>query len=180
MSSQRLVKYRVFVAWADQKEEQWLEQMAASGWHLVSGGIRFVFERGEPRQMRYRLDYRPTYPQGQDEYFAIFRDAGWEHAGDYFGWHYFRSPVSANAPEVFTDMESRVSKYSTLLAFVAVVTLANLLIMPGLIQRGLSEHMSGLGRVVIPLQACMAALLFYATVRLTIHIWQIRHPRGAR
>jgi len=68
--------------------------------------------------MRYRLDYRPRCPQGKDEYFALHRDAGWEHACEYWSWHYSRSPVSNAAPELFSDPESRAAKYRSLLAVV--------------------------------------------------------------
>ena len=177
MSAERLVKYRFFVAWADQKEERWLERMAAAGWHLVSGGIRFVFEKGEPQQMRYRLDYRPSYPQGQDEYFALFRDAGWEHAGDYFNWHYFRSPASAGAPEIFTDSESRAAKYRGLFVILMLAALINILTMPGIFDRVFGDHPTSFARVTFGVQLAMVLFIVYGAVRLGMLIWQIRHPR---
>ena len=180
MSKERLVKYRFFVAWADQKEERWLEEMAARGWQLLKGGIRFVFERDEPRQMRYRLDYRPTYPQGKDEYYVLYRDAGWEHVCEYFSWHYFRSPVAAGAPELFSDAESRAAKYRSLLVVLVILLVANLGNLPGLFDGGFISRTSLIGRVAITVQVCVAVLLAYATVRLALDIRHIRAQRDGR
>ena len=179
MNGERLVRYRFFAAWADQQEERWLEQMAAQGWHLVSGGIRFVFERGEPVQMRYRLDYRPVYPQGQGEYLSLFRDAGWEYVGDFLSWHYFRSPVSAAAPEIFTDTESRVAKYRSLLVLLALVLVMNLGVLPGVLDIVSARHSSPLVTAALAVQLCMLALLIYATVRIALHMRKIRQEHAA-
>ncbi|HTP86832.1 MAG TPA: DUF2812 domain-containing protein [Bryobacteraceae bacterium] len=178
MSRERLVKYRFILAWQDQKEEQWLEKMAAEGWHLVSGGIRFVFERGEPQQVRYRLDYRGSYPQGEQEYFSLFRDSGWEHVCDYFAWHYFRSPASAAAPEIFTDSESRAAKYRGVLFVIALALFINLATLPGAIDRGLATSASGFARFTIGLQLSMVVFLLFVAVRLGIHIRQVRNQRS--
>ena len=40
--------FRLFSAWNDAKEERWLEEMAQTGWHLVSGPIVYCFEEGAP------------------------------------------------------------------------------------------------------------------------------------
>jgi len=104
--NEKLVKWRLFFVWEEDKEERWLEEMASQGWHLIKGGLRFVFERGEPAEIRYRLDYRRRFPQGEGEYFTMYRDAGWEHICDFKQWHYFRSPAAAGAPDIYTDVES--------------------------------------------------------------------------
>ena len=180
MSKERLVKYHVFVAWADEKEERWLEEMAAHGWQLVKGGIRFVFERDEPREMRYRLDYRMKRPQDEGEYYALFRDAGWEHVCDFMSWHYFRSPVSAGAPEIFTDAESRAAKYRGLLLLMVIILSANLASVPSLLHRELLTRISGFGRVLVALQFCVFGLLGYCAVRLALHIRHIKAQRDVR
>ncbi len=48
--------FKVFWAWQDREEEQWLEQMALAGWSLARvSGISYTFERSEPQKMIYRF-----------------------------------------------------------------------------------------------------------------------------
>jgi hypothetical protein len=143
-------------------------------------GIRFVFECDEPRQMRYRLDYRPTYPRGKDEYYVLYRVAGWEHVCEYCSWHYFRSPVSAGAPALFSDAESRAAKYRSLLVVLAILLVANLGNLPGLFDGEFISRTSLIGRVAITVQVCVAVLLAYATVRLVLHTRHIRAQHDVR
>ena len=53
-----LKKFRWFWAWDDEKEEQWLREMAQKGWHLLSVSIpgNYTFEQGAPKGYVYRLD----------------------------------------------------------------------------------------------------------------------------
>jgi len=117
------VQYRLFFVWEDEREAAWLEEMAREGWHLESVGLcRYCFRKGEPAEIRYRLDY-PS-PQGFDEreYRTLFKDAGWEHCGELLGWHYFRTPVQGTeTPEIFSDAESRNEKYKRLQTFLGAM-----------------------------------------------------------
>jgi hypothetical protein len=112
--------FHFFLTWNVGREERWLEEMAGSGWHLaeVKTGMFFHFEKGEPRNMVYRLDYTGGRKIDRDEYFGIFKAAGWEHAAAWANWEYFRIPKGPGpSPEIFTDRESRISKYKRILAF---------------------------------------------------------------
>lgn len=55
--------------------EKWLEEMALHGYHLVKvQATRFIFEKGQPKQTAYALDFQwgvePTYAE-------IHKSAGW-------------------------------------------------------------------------------------------------------
>ncbi len=122
--SERKHVLRWYSAWNDDKEERWLEQMARSGWHLVSAPILFTFEKGAPAEVRYRLDYQSRV-ENIEEYLRLFRDAGWERVCGFAGWQYLRT-ASSDAPEIYTDTASRVAKYQRLLVFsllMAVITM---------------------------------------------------------
>ena len=97
--------FKLFFVWQDEAEERWLEQMAREGWRLVRPGFIYRFQKDVPTEVRYRLDY-PSRPDNRQEYLTLFRDAGWQHVGNFANWQYFRAD-SAAAPEVFTDAESR-------------------------------------------------------------------------
>lgn len=89
--------------------ESWLTDMAAQGWHLKDTGglwsMWFVFEHGESRSVRYRLepgkgafdDDRPGYMEQE-----FFKDMGWEAVTSYGQFFIFRA-VSPDAPELNTD-----------------------------------------------------------------------------
>jgi hypothetical protein len=116
-------RYKWFWAWQDEKEEEWLRSMAQQGYHLVSlsPGI-YTFERGEPRDDVYRLDFI-TSDTDKEEYLQLFADAGWEHVGVLSGWQYFRRTAAAGEPdEIYTDTESKAQKYHRLIGFLVIFT----------------------------------------------------------
>ncbi len=122
MSDTILKKFRLFWAWEDEREEAWLREMSQQGCHLkevVLPGI-YTFEKGEPRDYVYRLDYTSTMKKN-DDYYSLFRDAGWEYLGEMSAWQYFRKEaVAGEAPEIYTDNESKVQKYRRLMGFLLI------------------------------------------------------------
>jgi hypothetical protein len=129
-----LKQFRWFWAWDDEKEENWLRDMAKKGWHFKSVSLpgNYYFEQGEPKDYAFRLDY---LPQRKDmvTYLQIFQDAGWDYMGEMNNWQYFRKEaLNGEAPEIFTDNESKSKKYQRILTillvvmFVVVVNLNNL------------------------------------------------------
>ncbi len=108
----------MFWQWQDDREEKWLEEMSASGWHLAAlkGIAAYRFEAGSPKQYNYRLDFQEIGKQQRDDYLALFTDAGWEHLGEKSGWNYFRKPQATDQPaEIFTDTSSKIAKYKRVL-----------------------------------------------------------------
>lgn len=64
-------------------QQAWLEDQAARGWFATSvPGIFFlaVFEKGEPKVVRYRLEPAPVKESRPDpERLAAYRAMGWEY-----------------------------------------------------------------------------------------------------
>ena len=117
-----LRKFKLFFAWQDDKEEDWLREMARKGWHLSSWGLPgfYNFIRGEPQDVIYRLDFVAAKIDLVD-YLQLFQDAGWEHLGSLVGWQYFRKPAEAEgANEIYTDPESKVQRHQRLLAYLVI------------------------------------------------------------
>lgn len=93
--------------------QSYFEEMAAKGLHLKKDGIFAYFasfERGEPREARYRMDVkekrnsimdddngRPT-----DEQIELCGELGWEYVDSIDVFHVFRT-YDASAPELNTD-----------------------------------------------------------------------------
>lgn len=77
-SGKTFVKWRFGWMYAPDILESWLAEMAAEGNHLVrvgKPGVRFVFEKGEPKCVSYVFDYQlKTAPS----YFDVHKSAGWK------------------------------------------------------------------------------------------------------
>lgn len=104
----RRVRFFSVVDW--EKEEEFLRKQHNEGWKLVSyKGSHYVFESCEPEDVVYQLDFKGD-EQDMKEYVQMFRDCGWEHIQDMFGWSYFRKPAALmkeNEEGIFCDNESR-------------------------------------------------------------------------
>jgi hypothetical protein len=130
MEPKPVSRFRWFWPWQDDAEEAWLEEMSGEGLHLSSAGSfgRYRFVTGKPVRFAYRLDYRRTARKEKGEYLQLFRDSGWEYAGESRGWHYFRKPMApGDSHEILTDRESKIDKYRRLSAFYAFFVIFSLM-----------------------------------------------------
>ena len=95
-----------------------MEDQAARGWFAVSvPGIFFlaVFEKGEPKAVRYRLEPAPVKESCPDpERLAAYQSMGWEYV-DTSGksMHLWRCD-DPDAPELHTDPETEAQAYDRL------------------------------------------------------------------
>lgn len=91
----------------EEKEMAKLESYAKQGWHLEGFyGFKFKLRKGEPRNLKYSLDYQ-KHPD--KEYFSFFEDAGWMHVCSADEIHIFCAPQ--NATPIYTDTISRIEMY---------------------------------------------------------------------
>ena len=75
-----------------QQEEKFLSEMHENGWcfaHVSFPGF-YHFEKCEPKQVSYRLDYNQEGIRNKREYVQMFSDCGWEYIEDFVGYSYFR------------------------------------------------------------------------------------------
>ena len=124
MEKTNLRKFKWFWPWQDEAEEAWLRDMSQQGWHLSAVGLPIVynFEPGKPKDFVYRLDYPGSYKMDKEDYLQLFMDANWEFIEERTGWYYFRQLAQPDDDlEIYTDAESKISKYQRLLAFAFVI-----------------------------------------------------------
>ena len=104
--------FKWFSIFQYEKEQEYLSQMHAKGWRLnrVSGPGFYHFDKCEPEEMVYQLDYNQAGADNQAEYLQMFKDCGWEYLFDYMGYCYFRKPVSKmqGRESIFCDDDSRL------------------------------------------------------------------------
>lgn len=110
----KLTKYRVFMAWEHEKEEAWLAEMGAQGWHLETVQlIRYTFVKGEPGQYQYRLEMLPQLPGHPESirYLEFMAETGAEVIATYLRWVYFRKKNDGTPFEIYSDNASRLAHY---------------------------------------------------------------------
>lgn len=106
------VKIRLFNICQWKQEQEFLRQQHNNGWKFTKlNSLGFYhFERCEPEDVVYQLDFNPEGMAHKVEYIQMFRDCGWEYLQDYAGYSYFRKAVSEmdGDEEIFCDDSSRL------------------------------------------------------------------------
>lgn len=105
-------QFKWFTIYEYEREQDYLREMHKSGWRFVKvkGFGMYYFEKCEPRDVVYQLDYNQEGLAHKEEYLQMFRDCSWEYIQDYAGYSYFRKEVSADgvAEEIFCDEDSKL------------------------------------------------------------------------
>lgn len=87
--------------------QTWLEDMAEKGLFFKECGLLFAkFTRGEPKKMRYRLDFCDVVacdiPEEKKE---LYERSGWNVVGDFKNDCVVICTENPDAPEIYTDCE---------------------------------------------------------------------------
>ena len=119
------VIYKWFWVWDFEKEERWLNKMAAEGWVLDQVGFcRYTFRRCQPGEYAVRLEMHPHDP----EYLQFMTDTGAEYVGRMVAWVYFRMRSEDGSFELFSDIDSKISHLDRIGRMLAILGTANLII----------------------------------------------------
>jgi len=114
-----------------EKEEEWLNKMAAQGLNLVGYSfLRYSFEQGTPGEYIYRielLEHDPKHPESK-AYIAFMEETGIECVDTYFRWAFFRKKKSEGPFDLYSDYDSRIKHYKRIAALFGIVGGLNLAI----------------------------------------------------
>jgi hypothetical protein len=122
--------------WEFGKNESWFSYMAAKGMHLQNVGNWLVtFEKGEPKNTRYRieiLEENPTLEQ-----LNVYKECGWQLVMNKQIFYIFSSPEELNSTELHTDpmeqsftfkmLDKQIKKSTTVIVIAVILALALLL-----------------------------------------------------
>lgn len=166
---------KVFFAWQDDKEEIWLREMAQKGWVLENYTfLTYTFYKSETKDYIYKLDYKRINNSEMGEYLKIFEDAGWEHVAEFLGWHYFRSEADeCLLPEIYSDTNSKVQKYKSLLGILIPVTILNIINLLNMTINPVYWHLNSLWGIR-GLLIAVVSLLVLADIKLILKIKKLR------
>ena len=105
-------EFRWFSITEYEKEAEYLRRRHKEGWKfkkVTFPGI-YTFEKCDPQDVVYQLDYNPDGVKEQEEYIQMFEDCGWEYLMNFAGYTYFRKPAASMEKEesIFCDDQSRL------------------------------------------------------------------------
>ncbi len=125
-----MYKFKWFWNWQDEKIENWLQEMALSGWKLTAIPLPglFRFESISPAAIIYRLDYHNRQKIGMNAYLDASFDDGWEFISKLNGWLYFSKPLPEDGSQsAELDVQPKIDKLTHQLSimgsFVPLMTL---------------------------------------------------------
>lgn len=131
------MRRRVFKMYVNyEKEEKWLNQMAAEGWHCVDYVFgRYIFEEGEPGEYTYRIQLLENHLKHPDSvaYLQFLEDAGIEMIATYVRWIYLRKKTASGSFELFSDRESRITHYKRIMSMLLPMAIVNFVFGVGLL-----------------------------------------------
>lgn len=98
-------------------EEQWLNELAQSGWRLIDYGndefsdIHYTFEVDlSATEMRYKIDFRRLKNKDEfEDYKELFHEAGWDLIAKNHRYYKYIF-ISEKADEIFSDTTSLIER----------------------------------------------------------------------
>lgn len=119
----------MFLMWDFDKEEKWLNEMAAKGLSLIS--VKFVtyeFEDTLPGEYQIRLQFLENHMScaEKEKYIGFLEETGVQHVGTYGRWIYLRKKAADGGFELFSDNASRVKHLTNIIALLVILLGANL------------------------------------------------------
>ncbi|MBQ8510009.1 MAG: DUF2812 domain-containing protein [Clostridia bacterium] len=121
--------HKWFWVWDFDKEEKWLNEMAAKGMSLVSvGWCTYWFEDTDAGAYQYRLELlekSPEHPESR-KYISFVEETGAEYLGSVINWVYFRRPTNSGEFELHSDHATRIKHLNRILRLLLVLMLCNL------------------------------------------------------
>ena len=115
--------YKWFWVWQFEKEEEWLNEMAADGWVLESVGYcRYTFVRCIPGEYNVRTEMHPY----DEKYIKFMEETGAEYVGRMMMWIYFRKKTEDGVFDLYSDIDSRISHLNRIGTVLAAIGGANL------------------------------------------------------
>ena len=123
---EKKVVYRICTIADYDREALYLREMHAQGWKLkevsysnLAVAVKYTFEKCQPEQVAYQLDFYPMKKSERASYLQLFKDCGWEHITDFNGFSYFRklrSGIESEAEfEIYNDTAGKLAMVKRIL-----------------------------------------------------------------
>ena len=125
----RTVLRKFFFIWDFDKEEAWLNEMAAQGLVLTAVGYcRYEFEDAPPGKYQIRLELLPNYPNHPESrrYLQFLEETGIRQVGSFQRWVYLCRSTEDGPFDLYSDRASRLKMLGRLMVLVGILAMPNL------------------------------------------------------
>ena len=123
---EKKIVYRIFTIADYEREALYFREMHAKGWKLrkvsysiLLFAVKYTFEKCNPEQVSYQLDFYPMEKSERASYLQLFKDCGWEHITDFNSFSYFRkvhSEIESDAEfEIYNDAAGKLAMVNRIL-----------------------------------------------------------------
>ena len=123
---EKKIVYRIFTIADYEREALYFREMHAEGWRLkevthsnLVVAVKYTFEKCQPEQVSYQLDFYPMKKSERASYLQLFKDCGWEHITNFNGFSYFRkvhSEIESDAEfEIYNDAAGKLAMVKRIL-----------------------------------------------------------------
>ena len=123
---EKKVVYRIATIADYDREALYLGEMHAQGWKLkevsysnLVVAVKYTFEKCQPEQVVYQLDFYPMKKSERASYLQLFKDCGWKHITDFNGFSYFRKAhfeIESDAEfEIYNDATGKLDMVNRIL-----------------------------------------------------------------
>ena len=123
---EKKIVYRIFTIADYDREALYFREMHAKGWKLrkvsysiLLFAVKYTFEKCQPEQVSYQLDFYPMEKSERTSYLQLFKDCGWEHITDFNSFSYFRkahSEIESNVEfEIYNDAAGKLAMVNRIL-----------------------------------------------------------------
>ena len=180
---EKKVVYRIATIADYDREALYLRKMHAEGWKLkevtysnLVVAVKYTFEKCQPEQVSYQLDFYPMKKSERASYLQLFKDCGWEHITDFNGFSYFRklhSGIELDAEfEIYNDAAGKLDMVNRILRLRLLPVLFFLSMLIPLFLKLLNERdvFSGL---VFLLAIIDCVLLLALVVQISYIFWRL-------
>ena len=181
---EKKVVYRIATIADYDREALYLRKMHAEGWKLkevtysnLVVAVKYTFEKCQPEQVVYQLDFYPMKKSERASYLQLFKDCGWEHITDFNGFSYFRkahSEIESNAEfEIYNDAAGKLAMVNRILRLRLVPVLLLLAIhIPFLLKLLNRSNAYGLwGFLVVGFDIFLSLILLLIVAYISWKLW---------
>ena len=180
---EKKVVYRICTIADYDREALHLSEMHAEGWKLKEVSysslviaVKYTFEKCQPEQVVYQLDFYPMKKSERASYLQLFKDCGWEHITGFNGFSYFRKPYSQielDAEfEIYNDATGKLAMVKRIL----IMRMLPILLLFSALLPVFSKSLSGRGYfswVMFLIVSIDCTLLIVFTIQISYIFWRL-------
>ena len=180
---EKKIVYRIFTIADYEREALYFREMHAKGWKLrkvsysiLLFAVKYTFEKCQPEQVSYQLDFYPMEKSERASYLQLFKDCGWEHITDFNGFSYFRKPHSEIESdtefEIYNDVAGKLAMVKRILTMRMLPILLLFLALIPIFSKFLSGG-SNFSWVMFLIVIMDCALLIVFAIQISYIFWRL-------